>query len=345
VRIAQPCKDGSNETEMGHCPRSNGSPAAMMRAARRLLDVRLDRFEREVRQGAEQKKHPDCVVRGDAISFACEAVDIEALRAHPKFHCFFEGRIERREPDEFQPYGRIARFESRQTNSQFWLYMQPQFRHLAPWRLTYFPDDQLGLRPEEIASMLEAVTKPKIARMEVAFDFGPGSGVDSAYVRQSFVSGKSQTRSVREVANLDHWGSRKGTKFIRSYFKQEIGAQHVEIQFNGRFLRKHQIDDVFQFRRLVTLLPRRHLYFARLDDQKLIHYLRARGVATERIFQILRRVATLDWNLCATLNHLRRHVHVTNVRRLLVPLKTNRLVEEALATWAAMWPEVPPRLG
>jgi hypothetical protein len=48
-------------------------------------------------------------------------------------------------------------------------------------------------------------------------------------------------------------------------------------------------------------------------------------------------VDSLKPNLHRALFYLRNKVHVTNVRRLLVPLRTNRVVREALTEWAKQW--------
>lgn len=316
-----------------------------MAAARRLLDQRLNQFERAARRGAAEKQHPACVVRGDAISFGCELVDLQGLRAHPDFHCFSAGWLGRKKPTDFLPYGRISRFENKQTGAKFWVYASPQMRHLPKFRISYFPDDGLGLQPQEILSVLQFTEQSRIVRMEIAFDFGAVTGIKASDVRRSFVSGKCQAHSVREKTE-DQWGCRNGSKFIRSYFKRQIGAHRVELQLNGRFLRgkKNQIDDVFQFHRFPQLLPGSHFYFAKIDQQKLIHHLRTRGFEVKRIFRILKNVVAREEDLCSALNYLRRSVGLTNVNRLMGPLPANQLAQMALADWAARWPKRPAGL-
>jgi hypothetical protein len=314
-------------------------------AARQTLDRILDSHERELRDGAERKRHPLCVVRGDAICFGCESADLEAMRAHPDFHRTADTLVRRRKPDAFLAYKRVSRFKCTKTGSTFCAYYQRQAKNLPNFRIEFFPEDERGLQLPEITSILELTTKPRIARMEVAFDFGLASGVNNDFVRRSVISGKSQARSVREHSVGDSWGSRGGSKFIRSYFKNTIGAHRVELQLNNRFLRRHKIDDIFQFRRLIKLIPRHHLYFARIDHHKLIARLEANGISDEEIARIQDAVAAREEHLWAALNYLRHRVGLKNVQRLLNPLDLNEFAREALKKWARKWPKNPRGLG
>lgn len=305
----------------------------------------LDSHERRLRREAEAKQHPHCVVRGDKTCFGCETVDLEALRAHPDFHRTSDRLVRRRRPDAFLAYGRVARFICTTTKSQFCVYYPRLAKHLPHFRIEFFPNDQLGLQLPEITSVLEHTTKPRIAQMEVSFDFGLSSGVTNDFVRRSVISGKSQGHSVREQIFGDQWGSRVGTKFLRSYFKKAIGAHRVELQLNGRFLRRHGIDDIFQFHRLVKLIPGHHLYFARIDRLKLIARLKANGASAEDIARIQDAVRAREKHLWAAMNYLRRRVGLANVRRLLSPLYLNEVVLNALKKWARKWPKHSTALG
>jgi len=180
--------------------------------------------------------------------------------------------------------------------------------------------------------------------VELATDFGFKTGIDSDRVRRHFISGKSQTRSVRESFQ-DSWGSRHSGKFIRSYAKRQIGAHRVEIQLNGRFLRKHGIDTTFDFWKLAELLPGHHLYFAEVNEQKLIQQLRLMHMSGSRVLEVLGKVKHKKWHLCELLKYLRRDVGLKNVRRLVDPLPINASVRAALKEWASMWPKGPNLLG
>jgi hypothetical protein len=158
---------------------------------------------------------------------------------------------------------------------------------------------------------------------------------DRNYVRRYGLFGRS--RPAPSTNEADHWGTRSGTKYVKSYDKPEIDALRVELELRSRFLRQHEIKDPYDFPKLTSLLPRKNIYFAKIDDLKLIDHLRRRGFSGEEIIRICRRVDSLKPNLYAALFYLRRKVHLTNVSRLLTSLRTNQAIREALGTWAEQW--------
>jgi hypothetical protein len=299
---------------------------------------RIESAERQVRQAAADKHHPVCVVRGDAIAIACKGLDMDGLRSHPGFHCFFDGFLRNGSSGQRLPYSRIARFRSKTNGTKFWVYSQRLFTHLPNFRICFYPDDWRGLRWEQLGPVLEFAEYPKIVRLEVAFDFGPKSGIDSAFVRQHAIFGKCEPTSVMVQQNQDNWGQRGGTIFARSYFKEQIGAHRVELQLNNRYLRRHHLDWISDFPRLVNLLPNRQIFIASIDEQRLITWLRNRlGKSPDETLQILKNLHALEGNLIEALEYLRQDEHLANTRRLLIPLDTNKLVLQALKRWAKKW--------
>jgi len=306
--------------------------------ARRALERRWDIKEAELRAAAD-KHHPDCVVRGDAIAIGCAEVYMEQLKKHPDWHCFSDVFLKRKAPEDYLPYGKVARFESTKTHSKFWNYHQRLGRdNLSEHRIVFYPDDETGLQFKEISSVLENAEGIQIARLEVAINFGRQTGVDSRFIRKSFVSGKCRPNSANS------WGQRNGTKFIRSYFKKEIGAHRLELQLNWRFVRKNNINDLFDIGRLAKLLPDHHILFAQIDEYKVIEHLRHNWTAAKTL-DILRQVHSLEGDLFAQLALLRKSGHLKNTRRLLTKLPINQRITEALKEWVSQWPTDPSRLG
>ena len=121
-------------------------------------------------------------------------------------------------------------------------------------------------------------------------------------------------------------------------------ALRVELELRSRFLPHYGIKDPYDFRKLVGILPGRHIHFVRFNEKKLIARLRGMGFSAKRVSKILGDVWLLEGDVWATLNYLRREVGVKNARRLLDPLDTNDLVLDALKKWAAMWPAAPKKL-
>jgi hypothetical protein len=312
--------------------------------ARRNLEQRIDSIAERL-QANSKTKHQALRVRADATTFGCDRVQMRELKAHPRFHCFRDNFVRRAKPTDFLAYGRIARFRCKDNKGRFQIYYKPQWGNLPRYRIEFFPDDRLGLRLEEISSVLELTVRPRLIRLEIAFDFGPSSGVHGGYIRRFSIFGKCRPNSVQVRPNYDAWGSRKSSMFVRSYFKKEIGAHRLELQLNNRFLRKHKIDSVFEFQRLVDLLPTRQIFFGRIDEQRLIGWLRDRlHRSAGDTHRILRTLHVLEGHLSEALSYLRQSEHLTNTRRLLIPLDTNRFVLQALRKWAATWPNAPSTL-
>jgi hypothetical protein len=167
--------------------------------------------------------------------------------------------------------------------------------------------------------------------------------VNRKQVRREGLFGKS--RPAPSVDCTDYVSTRKGMKRIQCYWKRETQAFRVEIEMRPRFLRHYHIKDPFGFHKLVRILPRHHIYFARFNKQKLIRRLQHMGLSLRRQQEIVRMADAMEGDLWATLNYLREEVGMKNTRRLLDPMPTNKLVLEALETWAAQWPTAPTRLG
>lgn len=182
----------------------------------------------------------------------------------------------------------------------------------------------------------------KITLAEVAFDFS-GSTIDRTFVCRRGLFGRS--KRVKSKNATDYWGSRQSIKKVKSYAKSEIDAHRLELELRPRFLRRYHIDDPFEFTRLIELLPHKHISFERINLQKLRDYLRHRGFSDEEIASTCRFVDPCECNTGAALAYLREEVRLSNVRRFLTPLETNRLVREALEIWCPIWGRPRHALG
>jgi hypothetical protein len=306
---------------------------AKMRAARESL---ARRFHPGISSGRE------CVVILDRLRFLCDENPTEALRGLRGFRSLQGHRINRTGPESFQPYGRVHWFRRKGSAMKFCVDSERLEEFLAPYRVTLYADDRTGLLPGEVLSILQVMPGVKLTMVELAFDFSPISPVTRAFVRRHAVFGKSQRDLSASNPAGDWWGTRKGSKRVKSYYKREVCAQRVEFELHSRFLRHSS--DVFDFARLAELLARGHVLFARLDDQKLAHRLRNSRLRASKTLQILRSLGDRERDLWVALRYLRRTVGLKNVRRLLVTLPVNRLIREALEAWAAKWPKKPQRL-
>jgi hypothetical protein len=146
------------------------------------------------------------------------------------------------------------------------------------------------------------------------------------------------------VKQTDYWGSRKGYKRVQVYFKTEIDSLRVELDLRPKFLRKFQIEGPEDFHKLVAILPRLHIFFARLDEQKLRRQLRNMGLRRKQIEAVESEIKFHEGDLWMALCYLRRVVGMKNAPRVLVPIGTNKVIRRALEKWAAGWPIGPKRL-
>jgi hypothetical protein len=119
----------------------------------------------------------------------------------------------------------------------------------------------------------------------------------------------------------------------------------VELELRSRFLAHYGIKDPYDFEKLVEILPRRHIWFVRLNRRKLTNRLQRFGFSAEEIQAVLEFVASMGGDLWPTLNYLRQEVQMKNARRIVEPLDLNAELLRALKQWAAQWPRAPKKLG
>ena len=153
-----------------------------------------------------------------------------------------------------------------------------------------------------------------------------------------------KTWPTQSVENTDYWGGRKGLKRVQIYFKKEIDSLRVELDLRPKFLRKFQIEGPEDFHKLVAILPRLHIFFARLDEQKLRQQLRNMGLRRMQQEAVVSEMKLHEDDLWMALRYLRRVVGMKNAPRVLVPIGTNKVIRRALEEWAAKWPKSPKKL-
>jgi hypothetical protein len=290
-----------------------------------------------------QTKNPDdaeCLIRLDRAQGMCDQDPTYLLMGVAGFHGGASRPLRRPMNGAFQPYGRAQWFHSLRSEAKFVIESERRERFLSPYRLTFVADDSTGLLPREVFSALEVVPNFQLTMAEVAIDFP--EGMDRDKVRRHGLFGKS--RPAPSVEGTDYWGTRKGAKLVRCYFKHQIQAFRVELEMRPRFLKYHGVRDVFGFHKLATILPSRHIHFGTLNEQKLISRLKRMGLSARREREVLRVVAAMDGDLWPILNYLRNDVQMANTKRLVDPMPVNQIIADALGEWARMWPKGPKKL-
>jgi hypothetical protein len=306
-----------------------------MLAARRALAERLQNLARRLRPAGMEPSR--CIAKIDRLVLGCAEVYIGALLELESYRRTGSHWIRRKNPTDFLPYGRVTYFESTENRGKVHVYSEAKSPKLPKHRIVFIPDDELGVQPEDVLAVLECVEGYSIALVELALDFPSRIGVDSEFVRRRGLFGRSKPYSVGLRPGWDAWGSRQGAKFVRSYFKEGVAAHRVELQLQPSFLRKYGIKTISHLPRLARHLPRHHVWFARLAPEKLAHELRTRGFSAEKQSEILKAVAAREPNLLSILRFLRRRTRLKNVHRLLVSLRVNQWVRDALHDWATNW--------
>jgi hypothetical protein len=310
-------------TRMQHSSGATQLPAKIL-AAREALE-RLSTVQ------------PSCTTKVDRFEIGCTGLDMAGISRLEGYQRTRSHWLKPKSPTDFVPYRRVTAFRNVKSSGQILVYSDRKSPKLRPYRVTFIPDDQLGLRPEDALAVVDCAEQHRVSKVELAFDFPSGSSIDCALVRRHALFGKSREYSVGKRPGWDAWGSRQGAKFVRSYYKKEVGAHRVELQLQLPFLRQHGINEISDLPRLLKILPRDHIWFARLSEQKLTRAMHKSGISQNKMQEIRNAVGSRAGNLWDALRFLRRQENFRNVRRLLVPLHVNQAVSEALKAWAAEW--------
>jgi hypothetical protein len=301
-----------------------------MKAAQRLINRRF--------HGGVGKL---CVALLDIVRFWSMVNPTRALMGLPNFKSQRSYRVS--EPEK-ERYARAHWFRSKTSTMKFCIHSEPLDYWLAPYRLTLYADDQSGLLPTELFSILEVMPKATLLMVELAFDFSPLTGVTGEFVRRYGIFGKAHRDRKTKNRSGMWWGAKKGGKRIKSYFKEPVFGHRVEFRMGMRFLKARGVETVFDFWKFEQALPKKYIWFARLDQRRMMRQL-ALHHTVEEALRFLRLVNAKDGDLEAQMTILRRDAGLENTRRLVVPLRTNQLVREALRDWAKAWPKTPARLG
>jgi hypothetical protein len=273
----------------------------------------------------------------DMLRFTCMDNPLPALRNFEGLSAGANTWIKSQGSAHFQCYGRVQWFRDKTSDMKLCVEHEPRHAWLAEHAVTFYADDRSGLVREKVLSILAELPPTKLRKVEIAIDFAMVTPVDRAYVRRNGLFGKMKRDLKSANQEGDWWGTRQGRKRVVSYLKDTVAAHRVEFKLRGRFLKQHGIRNVLDFHKFALILPRHHILFARLEHQKLKARLNATGIATSEITKILGEVQRRGHDLSVSLDYLRQVVGLKNVRRLLVPLKTNALVLKAFKKFAADW--------
>jgi hypothetical protein len=189
-----------------------------MREAADCHDRRLGMsWEQTQLSGAKRKPH--CKAGLDDLVATASGIAEDLILRLPGFRRVKKHFLRRKHPKHFLAYSRKTTFESTTSIRQMIVLSERRMQRLAYCKVTLIARDETGLKPEDVLSVLRLLPDARIVLVELAFDFGFSSGVTGAFVRRHALFGKSRAKNVASIRGYDSWGTRKGPKFVRSYFK------------------------------------------------------------------------------------------------------------------------------
>jgi hypothetical protein len=229
-------------------------------------------------------------------------------------------------------YCRVRTFESPETGT--WAYLQYRGSKLAraPMKLTLIPSDRTGLRPAELRRVANAFRSMRVSSLELAVDFAMSSGVDRTFVLKHGVFGRSELRGGRLFSSL-RYGSRKSSKLVRAYEKEQTHSYRLELELRSGWLRRYEIAQVRDLQKLPALLVPTHMCFVRMDWEQLEDYLKLRFSHAAKIIAKCCREPSFP----SLASYLRDELGVVNLHRFWRPLPINRSIKEALVDWGRQW--------
>ena len=278
-----------------------------------------------------------CDCKLDKLVIVTSAAPRAAIHGIPGFRFLRRYPVKPPHPGEFVPYKWVARIAGVNSIREVVICYDRQAGWLAPARIIVTARDAIGLQFADVCSVFELLSNPQLVDVEIALDFPINSVIDVAFVERHAIFGKSQPRNVGKHPLYSNYGTRVGSKFVRSYAKFEIQRHRVEPNFHRRDLKRFGIKDIFNLHTLADILPR-HIFFAQLSRAKLEQNLHRQDFSIQKQQAILREAEKLERNLCQALKYLRRTARLKNTRRLLSPLDDlNRVVLAAINKWAEEW--------
>jgi hypothetical protein len=287
----------------------------------------------------------ECFVVLDVLQITCRENSTAALNGVDFLRSVKKHWLKQSSATQFRPYARAHWFEGAGSVSKLCVESERQGPWLDPFCVTIYASDRSGLRATKLLRILEVLPPPRLMMLEIAFDFALTTRVSREFVRRHALFGKADRDLSVENTEVDRFGARRGRKRVKSYTKWEVAAHRVELRLKREFLDVCGIRDIFDFHKFADVLPRRHILFGRLNEPKLVRWLRNNGFTTSKTREILGNIHKRGHDFVGLLRYLRRDVGIKNVRRLVIPLPENRLVRKALREWAATWPAKPLRRG
>jgi hypothetical protein len=229
-------------------------------------------------------------------------------------------------------FDRLRTFRSKTNSCQISIQYSPLLPWLKPMRIKMVADDETGLTPKEVRSIISRCRYHQLSVVEIALDFTPDTGVDREFVLRHGRFGKSRRRTDRGGSNTLRYGGRLCPKLARCYEKENLGCFRVELELHRSLMRKRGVGKISDLGTAAVYLIPDHLRFVAFRWTKLEAYLtRKFGHEGTSLCDEARRRA--DGSLRAATRFLAKS-GVANPQRFLASLRINRDMRAALRHWA-----------
>jgi hypothetical protein len=252
-------------------------------------------------------QHLACQVKLDRFQVLAQLSAGARTPRIPSFRVVSDSLV--RSQTKIKTYARVRQYLNPSTGTRIFLQYQPLLPGLSPFKATVIGYDCRRLSRREIQRIVRSFKSYRLLLVEVAWDFDPRSGVDIEFVQHHAVFGKCRPNVSRLFPGSARYGTRKGDKFVRCYWKQAVGCFRVELELHSRWLRRNRIVKVDDLRKLPRFLYPKHIRFVRINWTALDKYLCRRRLAAKAI---ILRAKTEFISVHQVMEFLRRTVRVNN---------------------------------
>ena len=271
-----------------------------------------------------------CAVRLDRLEFS-STLDLKP----PPLLGFVPAKkndIFLRHRNDVPAYTRVRRLFNPSSGTSLSVRYKPNRKRLAPLKATIIANDQTGICANELKEIFETFgDSHRIMLADFAFDLAPEAGVGFSFVKRHGLFGKSRPEQNPQYANLLRYGTRKSGRFIRCYWKKEVGAFRVEVQITSRWIRESgNPAGTLSWLGYLDIFPKDFL-FVRTDWVALEGFLKRSRRDAELL---LHKAKNHSSSIHELLIHLRNEIGIRNPDRFLRPLTINREIARAWKHWS-----------
>jgi hypothetical protein len=273
---------------------------------------------------------PACLVRLDRLvivspRFKPKWSDDRKIEVHPPISGFRgTGNWFPKQQGKIRTYRRVRSFLNSKTGTKLFVQSERAHGFLKPVRVTIVGNDATGILWPDLKKIGDAYRDILVRMLELSFDFAPSSGVDKEYVLKHALFGKSRPVKDPRYPDLLRYGTRDSDKMARCYWKPQVNAFRVELEFHsGKDLPE---TDCFLYTMRVWENDFRFVY---VRWRALDSHLAGKGVRGKRIA----REARLHYNSIHELLGYLRSVGVNNPHRFLETSKRDAEIRKAFEKW------------